>query len=111
MKAVYIAMMAAAGFAMSGQVMADEALAKAKGCLACHDIATQKIGPAYKEVAAKYKGNKDAVALLAKSIKNGTGAGAGWQKAGKAQLPAMPANTTVNEDEAKKLAAWVLTQK
>lgn len=110
MKAVYIAMMAVAGFAMSGQAMADEALAKAKGCLACHDAAAQKIGPAYKEVAAKYKGNKDAAATLAKSIKGGTGAGVGWQKAGKAQLPAMPANN-VTEDEAKKLAAWVLTQK
>ncbi len=110
MKAVYIAMMAAAGIVMAGQAQADEALAKAKGCLACHDTAATKTGPAYKDVAAKYKGQKDAAATLATSIKNGTGAGKGWQKEGKAAIGMMPPNA-VSEDEAKKLAAWVLTQK
>ena len=62
MKAVYVAMMAAAGIVMAGQVHADEALAKAKNCLSCHAIDKKLVGPAYKDVAAKYKGDKNAPA-------------------------------------------------
>ena len=83
--------------------MADEALAKAKNCMACHAVANKVVGPAYKDVAAKYKGDKAAVDKLAsKIIKGGSGV---W-----GAIP-MPANPQVNEAEAKKLAAWVLSQK
>jgi len=103
MKAVYIAMMAAAGFAMAGQVQADEAqLAKDKGCMNCHKIDAKLVGPAYKDVAAKYKGDKAAPAKLAAKVKAG-GKGV-W-----GEIPMPPNNVT--EDEAKKLVAWVLTQK
>ncbi len=102
MKAVYVAMMAAAGFAMAGQVQADEALAKAKNCMACHTVDKKVVGPAYKDVAAKYKGDAKAAAMLAGKIKTG-GKGA-W-----GEIPMPPNNVT--EDEAKKLAAWVLAQK
>src|SRR6186997_1072001 len=103
MKAVYVAVMAAAGIVMAGQAQADEALATAKNCMACHAIDKKLVGPAYKDVAAKYAGQKDAVdKLAAKIIKGGSGV---W-----GPVP-MPANAQVNEAEAKKLAAWVLTQK
>lgn len=102
MKAVYMAMMAAAGIAMSGQVLADEALAKAKGCMNCHKVDAKLVGPAYKDVAAKYKGDKAAPAKLAAKVKAG-GKGV-W-----GEIP-MPPNA-VTEDEAKKLVAWVLSQK
>jgi cytochrome c len=102
MKAVYVAMMAAAGIAMAGQVQADEALAKAKNCLACHAVDKKLVGPAYKDVAAKYKGDKGAVATLAAKIKAG-GKGV-W-----GEIPMPPNNVT--DDEAKKLATWVLSQK
>lgn len=83
--------------------MADEALAKAKNCMACHSVAAKVVGPAYKDVAAKYKGDKTAVDKLAtKIMKGGSGV---W-----GAIP-MPANTQVNEAEAKKLAAWVLSTK
>jgi len=83
--------------------MADEALAKAKNCMACHSVAAKVVGPAYKDVAAKYKGDKTAVdKLAAKIMKGGSGV---W-----GAIP-MPANTQVNEAEAKKLAAWVLSTK
>lgn len=102
MKAIYVAMLAA-GFAMAGQVQADEALAKAKNCLACHQVDKKVVGPAYKEVAAKYKGDKAAPAKLAeKIIKGGSGV---WGPV------AMPPNPQVTPDEAKKLVAWVLSQK
>ncbi len=102
MKAVYVAMMAAAGIVMAGQAQADEALAKAKNCMSCHAVDKNLVGPAYKDVAAKYKGDAKAVASLATKIKAG-GKGA-W-----GEVPMPPNNVT--EDEAKKLATWVLSQK
>jgi cytochrome c len=83
--------------------MADLALATAKNCMACHAIDKKVVGPAYKDVAAKYAGQKDAADKLAQKIMKG-GSGV-W-----GPVP-MPANTQVNEAEAKKLAAWVLTLK
>jgi cytochrome c len=102
MKAVYVAMMAAAGIVMAGQAHADEALAKAKNCMACHQIDKKLVGPAYKDVAAKYKGDKNAVAMLAAKIKAG-GKGV-W-----GEVPMPPNNVT--PEEATKLATWVLAQK
>ncbi len=82
---------------------ADQALATAKNCMACHAVDKKLVGPAYKDVAAKYKGDKTAVdKLAAKVIKGGGGV---W-----GPVP-MPANPQVNDAEAKKLVAWVLTQK
>jgi cytochrome c len=83
--------------------MADLALATSKNCMACHAIDKKLVGPAYKDVAAKYAGQKDAVDKLSvKIMKGGSGV---W-----GPVP-MPANTQVNEAEAKKLAAWVLSLK
>ncbi len=93
----------AAAATVSAPAMADEALAKAKNCMACHSIDKKLVGPAYKDVAAKYAGQKDAAdKLAAKVIKGGVGV---W-----GQIP-MPANAQVNEAEAKKLVAWVLSLK
>ena len=86
---------------LSSPVRADQALASAKNCLACHAVDKKLVGPAYKEVAKKYAGQKDAIdKLAAKIAKGGSGA---W-----GAIP-MPANPQVNEAEAKKLAAWVLS--
>ena len=104
MKAVYVAMMAAAGVLIGGNAQAQDAaaLAKAKNCMACHAIDKKLVGPAYKDVAAKYKGDKAAVATLAAKIKAG-GKG-NW-----GEVPMPPNNVT--EAEAKELATWVLAQK
>jgi cytochrome c len=102
MKAIYVALMAAAGVVMAGQAQADEALAKAKNCMSCHAVDKKLVGPAYKDVAAKYKGDAGAVAKLAAKIKTG-GKGV-W-----GEIPMPPNNVT--DDEAKKLATWVLAQK
>ncbi|MGH6626367.1 MAG: c-type cytochrome [Burkholderiaceae bacterium] len=84
-------------------VFADQALATAKNCMACHAADKKLVGPSYKDVAAKYAGQKDAVdKLAAKILKGGSGV---W-----GPVP-MPANAQVNEAEAKKLAAWVLATK
>ncbi len=89
--------------AASAPALADQALAQAKNCMACHAADKKLVGPSYKDVAAKYAGQKDAVDKLAvKIIRGGSGV---W-----GPVP-MPANAQVNEAEAKKLAAWVLGQK
>ncbi len=93
----------AAMFASLGNAWADAELAKAKNCMACHAVDKKMVGPSYKDVAAKYASNKDAVATLAGKIQKG-GAGV-W-----GPVP-MPANTQVSAAEAQKLAAWVMTAK
>lgn len=89
--------------AASTPAMADMALAASKNCMACHAVDKKIVGPAYKEVAAKYQGDKAAADKLASKIMKG-GSGV-W-----GAIP-MPANPQVNEAEAKKLAAWVLSAK
>ena len=104
MKTTFFAQLAvSAAVAFAAPAFADQALATAKNCMTCHAIDKKLVGPAYKEVAAKYTGQKDAVdKLAAKIMKGGSGV--------YGPVP-MPANTQVNEAEAKKLAAWVLTLK
>jgi cytochrome c len=113
MKTIYVSLLVTAGLLSAGAVQADEALAKAKGCLACHTVDNKIVGPAYKDVAKKYAGQKDAEAKVANTILKGTPspAGLGWQKAGKAMLAFMPPNATVKPDEAAKLAKWILSLK
>ena len=101
----YLAVTAAlaACFAVSTPVLADAALATAKNCTSCHAVDKKVLGPSYKEVAAKYAGQADAVDKLASKIMKG-GSGA-W-----GPVP-MPANAQVSADEAKKLVTWILSLK
>lgn len=88
---------------VAAPAMADEALAKSKNCMSCHSVDKKLVGPSYKDVAKKYAGQADAAdKLAAKVIKGGSGV---W-----GAVP-MPANATVNEADAKKLVAWVLSLK
>ena len=102
MKRVLLVVAALAALA-SNAAFANAELAKNKNCLACHAIDTKLVGPAYKEVAAKYKGDKSAEAKLAKKIREG-GSGV-W-----GAIP-MPANPQVSEAESVTLAKWVLSLK
>ena len=98
-------MLAAAAMTMAMVAMpqaqaADETkLATDKGCTACHNVDKKVIGPAYKEVAKKYKGDAKAPDMLAgKIVKGGQGV---W-----GPIP-MPPNK-VSDDEAKRLVVWIL---
>jgi cytochrome c len=87
----------------SASAFAQADLAKAKNCLACHAVSTKLVGPAYKDVAAKYAGQKGVEdKLVQKVMKGGSGV---W-----GPVP-MPANPQVNEAEARSLVKWVLAQK
>lgn len=100
---IMIAAAAAVGFA--GNALAQDAskLAQEKACLSCHAVDKKVVGPSFKDVAAKYKGQKDAEAKLVKKVREG-GVGA-W-----GQIP-MPPNTTVSEKDATTLVKWVLGAK
>lgn len=64
MKLFLIVAWASAGLFVAGTANATEALAKSSGCLTCHAIDAKKMGPSFKEIAAKYKGKSDAEATL-----------------------------------------------
>ncbi len=71
MKTIVFAAVVAVGIAAAGTANAQEALAKSSGCLNCHDVATKKMGPAFKEVAAKNKGKADAEARIIAKLSAG----------------------------------------
>ena len=103
MKKNLLTLLALAVTSVSAPAWADQALATSKNCMACHATDKKLVGPAFKDVAAKYANDKSAADKLATKIQKG-GAGV-W-----GPVP-MPANTQVNDAEAKKLATWVLTIK
>jgi cytochrome c len=82
---------------------AAEALMKKDGCAACHSIDKKIVGPAYQDVAAKYKGDAGAAAKLTKKVKEG-GSGV-W-----GPVP-MPPNATTSDADIKNLVDWILTLK
>ena len=102
---VLLTMIAASAVLMAGNAYAADAkaLAQKSGCLACHAIDGQKIlGPNYKDVAAKNKGDKSAEAKLIAKVKAG-GSGV-W-----GPMP-MPANSPqVKDDDIKSIVQWILS--
>jgi cytochrome c len=94
---------ALASAALAPSAFANADLAQKKNCMACHAVDKKLVGPAYKDVAAKYAKDKDAVKKLAeKIVKGGSGV---W-----GPVP-MPANAQVSAAEAETLAKWVLAAK
>jgi cytochrome c len=73
MKSMMIAAVMAVGVLAAGSANASEALAKTDGCLTCHAVDTKKMGPAFKEVAKKYKGNAAAEGKLVEALSTAKG--------------------------------------
>ena len=85
---------------LSGPALADEALAKKHNCLACHQLDKKSVGPAYKDIAKKYKGQAGMDVKLAEKVKKG-GQGV-W-----GPVP-MPPNPAAPDSDIKKLVEWIL---
>ena len=101
-KITSILALAVAALAVSQPAFANQKLATEKNCMACHAVDKKLLGPAYKDVAAKYAGQTDALAkLTTKVMKGGGGVWGGF----------MPANPQVTPEEAKTLVTWILSQK
>ncbi len=93
MKRIAMAAVASIALGMTGAASAQEALAKSSGCLNCHDVSAKKMGPAFKEIAAKYKGKADAAATIEAKLTGAKG------------HPAVKASA----DDVKSLVKWVLS--
>ena len=104
MKALLLAIVAASSLLVAAQVNAADAsaLAQKSGCLACHTIDKKVLGPAYKDVAAKYKGDKTAEAKLVAKVKAG-GSGV-W-----GPMPMPPMGAQVKEADITTLVQWILS--
>jgi cytochrome c len=107
MKPFVAALAAIAGLAFAhGALAADpaaEALAKKSGCFACHASDKKLVGPSYKDVAAKYRNDKNAEASLIKKVKEG-GKGV-W-----GDVP-MPPNAQIKDSDIKSIVHWILSLK
>jgi cytochrome c len=108
MKHAFLALLAgasliAAGGAPAADAKAAEQLAKKSLCTACHAINKKMVGPGFNEIAAKYRGQKDAEAMLITKVKKG-GKGV-W-----GPVP-MPPNPGVKDEDVKTLVQWVLSIK
>lgn len=93
-----------AGLLLTGNALANEALLKKSGCFACHTVDKKLVGPALKDIAAKYKGVPGAAATLAKKVRAG-GSG-NWGTVAMAPAPA-----TVSDADLKAAIAFILTLK
>ncbi len=92
MKLMIMVAVTAAALGSAGVAVAQEALAKSSGCLNCHAVDTKKMGPAFKDVAAKYKGKADAEAMLVTKLTTAKG---------HPEVKASP-------DDVKSLVKWIL---
>jgi len=98
MKSMLLITVAAGSLLVAGMANAQSGadLAKSKNCMNCHEIDKKKVGPAFKDVAAKYKDNKDAEAKLIGELKEGKG---------------HPVKVAASDAELKTLVGFVLSQK
>lgn len=95
-----------AALTLSSSAIASEAIASKAGCLACHTVDKKVVGPSYKDVAAKYKGQADAAAKLAEKVRKG-GVG-NW---GPPPIP-MPPNPVdkISDADLKTVIQWILNR-
>jgi len=103
MKQLMSVCLIAAGVLVSNAALANADLAKSKNCMACHSVVNKVVGPAFKDVAAKYAGQKDAESKLVQKVMKGSSGVWG-------SIP-MPANGQVSSAEAQALVKWILSQK
>ena len=98
MKSMVLVMVATAGLVVGGMANAQSGadLAKSKNCMGCHDLDKKKVGPSFKDVAAKYKDNKEAEGKLVAALKEGKG---------------HPVKVAATDAELKTLVDYVLAQK
>jgi cytochrome c len=94
----------ATGLVASSGAHASAELAKQRNCMTCHAVSNKIIGPSFKDVAAKYAGQKGAEEKLAQKILKGSSGVWGGPAV-------MPANAQVSEAEAKTLVKWIMSQK
>ena len=94
---VALVALAVSGLLTAGLAQAQDL--KAKGCLGCHEVDKKKVGPSFKDISAKYSGNKDAEGNIVKGLKDGKMADKAHPK------------SAASDAELKAAAQYVLSQK
>lgn len=96
-------LMFSAGLLIPTQALADgEALARKSGCMACHAVDSRVVGPSFREIAAKYRGDKEAAKKLAQKVRTGGSGSFG-------STPMLPAPASVSDNDIKIIVAWILS--
>ena len=85
---------------VSAPVFASKEIASKNSCMGCHAMDKKVVGPSYKDIAAKYKGQPDAVDKLVKKVK--VGGGGVWGAV------LMPGNSSISDADAKTVVQWIL---
>lgn len=97
--------MVALGLGVAAPAQADPEANMAKaGCTACHTKDKKLVGPAFKEIAAKYKGQASALATLTEKARNG-----GKGSFGPIPMPPNPV-AKISDADLKAAVAWILQQ-
>ena len=91
---------------ISSKTLANETLAQESGCLECHGLNNKIIGPAFKDIAAKYNNDPEAPSLLVKLVKNGSKGN--WEISNGVPMP--PYSPRLSDTEIKQLVNWILTR-
>ena len=102
MNLVFLALAAVTSAIGVAQAQAPEILLQQYKCYICHADDETKTGPAYADVAAKYRGNPKAVAILAAVVRKGAYGGGPWH---------MPPHPEVSDAHARKMARYILSLK
>lgn len=102
MKALLVAASLLAA-ALANPALASPELARSRNCMACHTVQNKVVGPAFKDVAARYAGQKDTEDKLVRKVMHGSRDAWG-------PVP-MPGNAQVSETEARTLVKWILSTK
>lgn len=103
MRTTGLALATVALAALAAPALASPELAQKNACTACHATDRKLVGPAFKDIGAKYRGNAKAEAMLAEKVKKGSVGVWG-------QVP-MPPNASVKDEEAKAIVKWILSLK
>ena len=99
-----LSMLTLAAFCLSAApLQASEAIVKKARCVACHVVDAKRVGPAYRDVAAKYRNNPKAAAMLFEKVRQG-GSG-NW-----GEVPMMPHEADkISDDDLKAAIQWILS--
>lgn len=98
----FLPLIVVAACAIASHAQASEEIARKYGCMACHGIDKKLVGPAFKEIAGKYKSEKGAVTLLAKHVRGGSKGV--WGNA------VMPPQAGISDNNLGKVVSWILEQ-
>lgn len=102
MKIAHVLMLSA-GLLVSTHALADgAALARKSGCMACHAVGSRMVGPSFKQIAEKYKGDQEAPGKLARKVRSGGSGSFG-------ATPMLPTPASVSDDDIRQIVAWILS--